>query len=60
MWTVEVHEECMQQAIEDERDQAKARKYGNSIPRHNCQGSAVSATGRFLHASHKSQSLSYV
>jgi hypothetical protein len=46
MWTVEVHDECMQQSMEDEREAAKARKYGNSIPRHNCHGSAVSVIGR--------------
>ena len=35
----------MEQAIQDEQALAKARKYGNSIPRHNCQGSAVSVIG---------------
>ena len=45
MWTVEVHDQCMEQAIEDEQALAKARKYGNSIPRHNCQGSSISVIG---------------
>lgn len=48
MWTVEVHDERMQQAIEDEQDAAKARKYGNSIPRHNSQGSTVALIGNLL------------